>query len=114
MKRFLSALTALLLCCSLAGCGTGNETHDYILGNIHKAAGFSQYVDYVQSDFWDPPGLMFLYTGENVLAVDSMPTGGGVEIVYEEAGGLEIQVIFDDPGDSLTYRRAPSPRELPD
>ena len=57
---------------------------------------------------------MFCYTWENVLAIDSMPTGGGVEIVYEEAGGLEIQVIYDDPGDSLTYRRAPSPQELPD
>ena len=87
---------------------------DYILGNIHKAASFSLFAAYVQNDFWDPPGLMFCYTWENVLAIDSMPTGGGVEIVYEEAGGLEIQVIYDDPGDSLTYRRAPSPQELPD
>ena len=29
-------------------------------------------------------------------------------------GSTKISVIFDDPGDSLTFVRAPAPRDLPD
>lgn len=87
---------------------------DYILGNVHKARNVQDYVDYVQATFNDPPGLMFMYTAENVLAVDGAPTQSGVQIIYEEANGQQINVVFDDPGDSLTFVRAESPQNLPD
>ena len=86
---------------------------DYILGNIHKVADVQDYVNYVQSDFGDPPGLMFMYKASDVLAVDGAPTQNGVAIIYEEAGGLPIHVIFDDPSDQLTFERRPSPQQLP-
>lgn len=87
---------------------------DYILGNVHKARNVGDYVDYVQATFNDPPGLMFMYTAENVLAVDGAPSQSGVQIIYEEANGQEINVVFDDPADSLTFIRAESPKNLPD
>ena len=87
---------------------------DFILGNIHKAESVKAYVDYVQQNMSDAPGLMFMYTSENVLAVDSLRTDGRVQIVYEDAGGLLIEVIFDDPGDKLDFAREASPENLPD
>ena len=57
---------------------------------------------------------MFRYTAENVLAVDGAQSQSGVEIIYEEAGGQPIDVIFDDPNDSLTVVRRPSPQSIPD
>ncbi len=87
---------------------------DFILGNLHRAKDFQSYVDYVQTTFSDPPGLMFRYTAENVLAVDGAQSQSGVEIIYEEAGGQPIEVIFDDPNDSLTVVRRPSPQSIPD
>jgi len=87
---------------------------DFILGNIHKTRDVQAYTDYVQQSFNDPPGLMFMYSAENVLAVDSVDENGGVKIVYEEADGQEINVIFDDESDALFYGRAPSPANYPD
>lgn len=87
---------------------------DFILGNIHKTRNVQDYVDYVQKTTFDPPGLMFLYTAENVLAVDCVRSQSGIQITYEEAKGLPITVIFDDPSDSLTFGRAASPSQLPD
>ncbi len=87
---------------------------DFILGNIHKTKSVQSYVDYVQEKFNDPPGLMFMYDAENVVAVDGVHNNGGIKITYEEANGLKQNVIFDDPNDSLTYGRAPSPANLPD
>lgn len=87
---------------------------DFILGNIHKTQSVQSYVDYVQNKFNDPPGLMFMYDAENVLAVDSVSIGGKNQITYEEANGLEQTVVFDDPNDNLTYGRAKSPANLPD
>lgn len=87
---------------------------DYILGNIHKARSVQDYVDYVQQTFNDPPGLMLMYTAEDVLAVDGPQSQSGVQIIYEEANGQQINVVFDDPGDSLTFIRKASPKNLPD
>lgn len=87
---------------------------DYILGNIHKTRSVEAYVNYVQESFNDPPGLMFMYAADNVLAVEGVPNGNKVQIIYEQANGQEIQVIFDDPDDSLEFTRAPSPETLPD
>ncbi len=87
---------------------------DFILGNIHKVRDIGDYVTYIQDTFGDPPGLMFMYTARNCLAVDGARDQSGVRIIYEEAPGVEISVIFDDPGDSLTFVRAPAPRDLPD
>ena len=57
---------------------------------------------------------MFLYTAENVLAVDSLRIGSETQIVYEEADGTPIGVVFEDPADLLTHGRAESPEHIPD
>lgn len=87
---------------------------DYILGNIHKVQDIQDYVNYVQRDFNDPPGLMFRYTNENCLAVDGAPSQSGVQIIYEKAGMQKVEVIFDDPSDNLTFVWKDSPKNLPD
>ncbi len=87
---------------------------DFILGNIHKTESVNAYVDYVQQTFGDPPALMFMYTAENVLAVDGLHMDGRVQIVYEDANGLPIDVIFDNPADHLEHIREKSPENLPD
>jgi hypothetical protein len=89
-------------------------TTDYILGNIHKVQDIQNFVAYVQSDFNDPPGLMFFYTAENCLAVDGARSAEEVKIIYQEAPDIQVSVIFDDPADSLEYVRMPAPRNLPD
>ena len=86
---------------------------DFVLGNIHKAQSFESYVNYVQTTFHEPPALMFRYTAENVLAVDSLH-GDTVQIVYEEANGQQIEVIYDDPNDHVEMVRAESPAHIPD
>ena len=87
---------------------------DFVLGNIHKVRDIQDYVDYVQETFGDPPGLMFMYTAENCLAVDGAQGQDGVRIIYQEAPDVDIRVIFDDPRDSLTFERSPAPTTLPD
>lgn len=87
---------------------------DFILGNIHKTRNIQNYVDYVQATFYDPPGLMLMYTAENVLAVDGSRSDRGVQIIYENAANVDIRVVFDDPSDSMEFVRAESPTNLPD
>ena len=86
------------------------HTTDYVLGNIHKVRNIQDYVDYVQRAFNDPPGLMFMYTAENCLAVDGTDT----QIIYESAGQPFVRVIFDDPSDRLEFVWKASPTQLPD
>ena len=83
---------------------------DFINGNIHKTQNIQDYVDYVQQTFNDPPGLMFMYTAENCLAV----TGSSTQIIYESAGMDFVNVIFDDPADDLEFVWKDSPKNLPD
>ena len=85
---------------------------DYILGNIHKVKDIQDYVAYVQSDFSDPPGLMFFYTAENCLAVDGVHSGDTVTITYENTA--DVQVVFDDPTDKLEYAFVAAPQNYPD
>lgn len=87
---------------------------DFLLGNIHRTESVQAYVDYVQQTSGDAPGLMFMYTAENTPAVDGVFMGEQVDILYEEAEGLNIRVIFDDTRDKLYFKRAPSPQTLPD
>ena len=95
--------------------GDINSYHstDYILGNLHKTKSVQSYVDYIQQTFNDPPGLMFIYTAENVPAVDSVSDGSIIKILYEDSP-LDIKVVFDDPNDKLEFGRAASPETLPD
>ena len=97
---------------------TGNPddyySTDRILGNIHKVRGIQDYVNYVQEAFSDPPGLMFMYTAESCLAVDSVRSGSGVTITYETAPGVSVQIIFDDPSDSLTAAFVTPPQQRAD
>lgn len=83
---------------------------DYILGNIHKVKVIQDYVDYVQRAFNDPPGLMFMYTAENCLAVD----GNDRQIMYEDTGKPFVNVIFDDTSDLLDFVWKPAPKSMPD
>jgi len=87
---------------------------DFIPGNIHRVRDIRQYVDYVQAEYNDPPGLMFMYTAENCLAMDSLREQNGITIVYERKDGVEINVIFDDQSDNLFTDFADSPMNLPD
>lgn len=86
----------------------------YLLGNIHAVKNVQDYVNYVQNDTVDPPGLMFQYTAENVLAVSGNYFGNGGQIIYEDANGQQMEVVFDDPYDNLTHTRAASPKNIPD
>lgn len=51
---------------------------------------------------------MFKYTAENCLAIDSRYEGNSVTIVYEDAP-VDIEVIYDDPNDSLSHTIVPGP-----
>ncbi len=87
---------------------------DFVLGNIHKTASVQAFVDYVQSAFGDPPGLMFQYTAENCLAIDSVRNGQRITITYEDAPGVHVSTIFDDPADALDHAFVTPPQNLPD
>ncbi len=86
---------------------------DFVLGNIHKAKSVGDFVNYVQQTFGDPPGLMFKYTAENCMAVDSRNENGGMKIIYEANPKINLEVIFDDPNDSLDYYQIDPPKNLP-
>jgi len=90
------------------------NSSDRVLGNIHCARSVDDFVRYVQEAFGDPPGMMFKYTAENCLAIDSRTENNGVVIIYEDAPGVNIEVIFDDPGDALSHVIVPSPANRPD
>ena len=88
---------------------------DYILGNIHKTQSLEAYAAYIQESFNDPPGLIVRYTASEVPAVDSpMRQDGSVEIVYAEMNDLDLQILYDDPNDSLTFRFESAPERQPD
>ena len=87
---------------------------DFVLGNLHKTKSVESFVNYVQQAFGDPPGLMFKYTAENCLAIDSVRQNGKVNIVYEAAQGVGLNVIFDDPADDLDYYQTDPPKNLPE
>jgi len=87
---------------------------DFITGNIHRVRDIKSYVDYVQAQYNDPPGLMFMYTAENCLAIDSLRTQKGITIVYEKNDDMVLDVIFDDQVDNLWFEYAQPPVNLPD
>ncbi len=87
---------------------------DRLLGNIHRADSVDRFVECVQNTFGDPPGMMFKYTAENCLAIDGLRGEDGVTIIYEDAPGVELEVIFDDPNDSMTHTIVPGPGSRPD
>ena len=74
----------------------------------------ADYVAYVQNSFNEPPGLMFLYTAENCLALDGVHSGSKVTITYEKADGVTLQAIFDDPADQLDWTLVTRSKKLPD
>ncbi len=86
---------------------------DFVLGNIHKAKSVEAFVNYVQQSFGDPPGMMFKYMAENCMAIDSRNENGKMNIVYEAAPNIALEVIFDDPGDNLGYYQIEPPKNLP-
>ena len=86
---------------------------DFILGNIHRTKSVEKFVSYVQNTFGDPPGLMFKYTAENCLAVDGLKNQSGVTIVYEKNPDVSVEIIFDDPNDSLDFRFEEPPKKRP-
>ncbi|MBE6752991.1 MAG: hypothetical protein E7559_01330 [Ruminococcaceae bacterium] len=91
-----------------------HDSTDAVQGSIHRTRSVEAFVDYVQSTNSDAPGLMFKYTAENCLALTSVPEQNGVVIIYEDNKDVNLEVIFDDPNDNLTYTFAPQPTNRPD
>ncbi|MBE6759770.1 MAG: hypothetical protein E7554_06740 [Ruminococcaceae bacterium] len=87
---------------------------DFIAGNIHKVRDIQDYVNYVQAEYGDPPGLMFMYTASDCMAMDSLREQHGVTIVYEDAKDIDLITIFDDPADNLTVTEVQPPVNRPD
>lgn len=85
-----------------------------ISGNIHKVKDIQLYVNYVQEFHNDPPGLMFMYTAEDCLALDGIHTSQDIVIVYENNSSVKLNVIFDYPNDNLKTTLKDSPRNRPD
>ena len=86
---------------------------DPILGNIHKTRSMEAYADYIQATFGDPPGLIVKYTAADVPAVDSVRSQSGIEITYAQMNDIELEILFDDPGDSLTFTFTDAPSQFP-
>lgn len=87
------------------------RSSDVGLGNILKTKSLKSYVNYVQKNFGDPPGLMFQYTAKDCLDIAcTWETGGKVTIGY----GKKLKVLFDDPKDSLYYKVLSPSTEKPD
>ena len=96
--------------------GDLNSYHnsDIIFGNIHKTRSLQDYVDYIQETFSDPPGLIERYTADDVPACACVfGQDGAVEILYAEMNNIDLEILFDDPADSLTFRLAPAPTRQP-
>jgi len=87
---------------------------DFVLSNIHKATSLQAFVNYVQDMFNDPPGLMFQYTASDCLAVDSVREQHGITILYGVPDDVNVNVIFDDPSDSLYSGFTQVPSNTPD
>ena len=86
---------------------------DFVLGNLHKTKSVESFVNYVQQAFGDPPGMMFKYTAENCMAIDSRSENGEMKIIYEALPDIALEVIFDDPNDNLGYYQTDPPKDLP-
>ncbi|MGM9588137.1 MAG: hypothetical protein ACI3VA_11725 [Candidatus Limivicinus sp.] len=86
---------------------------DPILGNIHKTRSPEAYADYIQAAFSDPPGLIVKYTAADAPAVDSVRSQSGIEITYAQMNDIELEILFDDPGDSLTFTFTDAPSQFP-
>ena len=86
---------------------------DPILGNIHKTRSPEAYADYIQAAFNDPPGLIVKYTAADAPAVDSVRSQSGIEITYAQMNDIDLEILFDDPGDSLTFTFTDAPSQFP-
>lgn len=110
-------LTSYRACDSRTAIENGEENSyystDFVLSNIHRASSPEIFANYVQDTFNDPPGLMFRYTAEDCLALDSLNTPSGVTILYGLPETVDLQVIFDDPNDSLTHETTTPPARFP-
>lgn len=87
---------------------------NFIAGNIHKTEDIQNYVNYVLACYNEPPALMFMYQAEDCLALDSVRDNGEVVIVYEENPEVELNVIYDNANDNVSYRLEQAPTMLPD
>ena len=86
---------------------------DPILGNIHKTRSPEAYAEYIQATFGDPPGLIVKYTAADVPAMDSVRSQSGIEITYAQMNDIELEILFDDPGDSLSFTFTDAPSQFP-
>lgn len=87
---------------------------DRVLGNIHRTKDLSNFVNYVQAAFNDPPGLMFRLTCEDVTPLDGVHSTDVVTIFRPESYEPYVTCIFDDDTDDLTYAYAPAPTHVPE
>lgn len=87
---------------------------DFVLGNLHRAKSVEYFVNYVQDMFSDAPGLMFKYMGDNCMAIDGRNEGNTVKIIYEADPDIQLEVIYDDPADQLSYVQVDPPKNHPE
>ena len=86
------------------------RSSDIVNGAILKTKSLSKYVDYVQSNHFDPPAFMTMYTAENCVAVDGERRPDGVTIIYEKNPDIKIKVLYDN----LDFVYKTAPKNLPD
>ena len=84
---------------------------DPLLGNIHRAVSPEAFAAYHVEGISNPPGLIFLYTAEDCLAVDGAREQSGVRIIYGVPDGVNVKVVYDDPRDSMTHTFTEAPEK---
>ncbi len=80
------------------------EFVDYVKGNclggkIHRSKSIECYVDYYRSSWNNPAELFIAYVDETVREIGVSIKDSGTTIYYPE--DVDIQVVFDDPEDSV-------------
>ena len=90
-----------------------HNVNDSVLSSLHRVADLNDFVSYIRSAYTDPPGLILTYQAENCLAIN--PIWQNTQTLnYEQAEGVPIQVLFDDPKDTITFGLVPGPASRPD
>ena len=89
-------------------------SHKGTLGNLMRTRDLQAYVDYLQRNMSDPPGLMFLYRAENTVDIASVSRDGKLYITYTDDPAVKITNIFDNPNDQMEFTFAPAPKFEPD
>jgi hypothetical protein len=96
--------------------GNGNDyaQSDYVAGNIHKTKDPMRYVQYCLDSYNNPPVLFTMYPNHEVVSIDSVRSGKNIVITYNKEIEKTMKVIYDKPGDNVTYGFAVDNSRVPD